>query len=72
VLSLQQGNAAVVNRRPAGAVPYSANVIVQKVSHNIGPAMWQASYEMSPYGPMSAVLQLDVPGFDQIGSNVLP
>jgi hypothetical protein len=72
VLSLQQGNAATVNRRPVGGVPLSANVLVQKVSHSIGPKMWQTSFEMSPYGPLSAVLQLDAAGFDVIGTNSLP
>ena len=72
VLALQQGNAATVNRRPVGGAPISANVIVQKVSHNIGPALWQTSYEMSPYPPLNAVLQLDAPGFDVIGTNSLP
>jgi hypothetical protein len=72
VLSLQQGSAATVNRRPVGGVPLSANVIVQKVSHNIGPDLWQTSYEMSPYGPLGAVLQLDEPSFDVIGTNSLP
>ncbi len=72
VLALQQGNAAVVNRRPVGGVPLSANVIVQKIAHNIGPGMWQTSYEMSPYPPLNAVLQLDAPGFDVIGTNSLP
>lgn len=72
VLGLQQGNAAIVNRRPVGGVPISANVIVQKVSHRIGPKMWETSYEMSPYPPLNAVLQLDAPGFDVIGQNALP
>jgi hypothetical protein len=71
VLSLQQGNAATVNRRPVGAAPISATVLVQKVAHSIGPAMWRASYEMSPY-VLGSVLQLDAPGFDLIGSNALP
>jgi hypothetical protein len=34
--------------------------------------MWQTSFEMSPYGPLSAVLQLDAAGFDVIGTNSLP
>ena len=69
--SLQQ-ETRDANRRPVGGAPISANVIVQKVSHSIGPAMWLASYEMSPYPPLDAVLQLDAPGFNAIGSNMLP
>jgi hypothetical protein len=72
VLSLQQGNVTTVNRRPVGGAPISVSVLVQKVTHNIGPGMWQTSYEMSPYTPLSAVLQLDAPGYDEIGGNSLP
>jgi hypothetical protein len=72
VLALGQGGAAVVNRRPPGGAAISAPVIVQKITHDIGPMMWNTSYEMSPYPPLGTVLQLDQPAFGVIGSNTLP
>jgi len=71
VLALQQAQIVTVNRRPVGGAELSVQAIVQKVSHAIGPTMWQASYEISPYSLEAAVLEADTPGFNVVGNNTL-
>jgi hypothetical protein len=71
VLQLQLGQAAQVIRTPVGGAQITGTVLVQKVSHAIGPTMWQTAYQMSPYVPEDAVLQLDATGFDVVGNNSL-
>ncbi len=72
VLALQQGDVVTVVRRPVGGAVITQDVIIQQISHSIGPGMWQTSYQMSPYTPENAVLQLDVTPFNALGSNTLP
>lgn len=72
VLSIQQGDVATVIRRPVGGAVITQKVIVQQVSHTVGPATWQTTLQMSPYEPEDAVLQLDITPFNTLGSNALP
>ena len=71
VLPLQQGQVATTVRRPVGGAVISEPVIVEKITHDIGPAKWQTSMQLSPYTPEDAVLQLDASGFDVLGENTL-
>lgn len=70
ILQIHQGTSATVTRRPMGAAPISVPVMVQKVTHVIGPGMWTAKFEMSPYTSMSEVLTLGTSN-NVLGSNVL-
>ena len=72
VLSLRPGDVVTVNRRPVGGTPLTGTYQVQKVSHSIGPGLWTASYEMSPYIPEVSVLQLDAAGYDVLSGGALP
>jgi len=71
VLQLQLGQVATVTRTPVGGAQITGTVLVQKVSHAIGPTMWTTAYQLSPYTPENAVLQLDTAGFDVLGLNSL-
>jgi hypothetical protein len=71
ILPLQQAQVVNVIRRPVGGAVVSGTVLVQKIQHEIGPAMWKTSIQLSPYAPEDAVLQLDAAGFDVLGNNTL-
>lgn len=71
ILQLQQGQAAVVTRRPVGGAVVSGPVLIQQISHAIGPATWKFSCQLSPYVPENAVLQLGVAGANVLGTQVL-
>jgi hypothetical protein len=71
ILQVQQGQAASVIRRPVGGAVISTPVLVQQISHSIGPASWRFSCQLSPYVPEVAVLQLDSASFDVLGGNTL-
>ena len=71
ILSVQQGQAVTAVRRPVGGAEINQQVIVQKITHAIGPASWETTFQLSPYQTEAAVLQLDVPGFNMPGSTVL-
>lgn len=71
VLGIQQGQAAIMNRRPLGGAEISQNVIIQKISHSIGPGVWQTSVQLSPYVPEGNMLQFDVTGENDLGTGTL-
>ena len=67
VLALQQAQLVTVTRRPVGGAVISAEALIQKVSHSIGPSLWQTTYEISPYSLEAAVLEADSPGYSTLG-----
>ena len=71
VLALQQAQVVTVNRRPVGGAEISVQAIVQKISHQIGPTLWQTAMEISPYSLEAAVLEADTPGYNVVGNNTL-
>ena len=71
ILSLQQGQVAVVTRRPLGGAVISETFIIQKITHDIGPGVWKTSLQLSPYSLESAILTLGTPGYDTPGGRAL-
>lgn len=71
VLALQQAQMVTYTRRPAGGAEISLQVIVQKISHKIGPSLWKTSMQISPYSIEAAVLETDTAGFNVLGSGYL-
>jgi hypothetical protein len=71
VLGLMQGQVVTVTRQPAGGAEISEQVLVEKISHKIGPSLWQVSLQLSPYVPENAVVELDAPPFNTLGDNTL-
>jgi hypothetical protein len=72
VMSIRPGDVVTVSRRPVGGSPVTGVYMVQKVSHEIGPGVWKAAYEMSPYSPENSILQLDAAGYDVLAGGALP
>jgi hypothetical protein len=72
ILPLQQGQVVTVTRSPVGGATITGNCLTEKIAHAIGPAAWQTAVQASPYIPEGNVLQLDNPGGDTLGGNVLP
>lgn len=70
ILQTDLADVAAVNRRPVAGPAYSLPVMVQKVTHDIGPGVWDTTYQMSPYDQEAAVLTTDT-GNDVLGSNTL-
>jgi len=72
ILQFDLSDIAVVNRRPIGAPAYSLPVICEQVTHEIGPGVWNTSYQLSPYIQENTVLIPDG-GADQdtLGSTTL-
>jgi hypothetical protein len=71
VLALLQGQVVSVTRMPVGGAVISGNVLVQQVSHQAGPGLWKAAYQLSPYTVEAAVLQLDDPADSTVGNAAL-
>jgi hypothetical protein len=71
ILQADLSDVATLNRRPIGAPPYSLPVITEQVSFSIGPGVWDASYQLSPYVQEGDVLVTDVSGQDTLGTGTL-
>ena len=71
ILTTTVSTVGTVDRNPVGGAPISGQYIVEKVSHAIGPTRWVTGYQLSPYVAQSAVLTLDVAGYNVLGSNTL-
>ena len=71
VLATDQYDVAVVNRRPLTQGSYSLPVVLGKITHNIGPGMWETDYEMYPYVPEGTVLATGAGASNVLGSNAL-
>jgi hypothetical protein len=71
ILSLQQGQVALVVRTPVGGAQISELVLIEKITHSAGPDHWMFECELSPYVPEDAIVQLDATGYDVLGSNTL-
>jgi hypothetical protein len=71
VLSTDIADTAVLIRRPVGAPPYQMNVITEQVKHQIGPGIWETSYQLSPYVQEGEVLTADLAGHNILGDSVL-
>jgi hypothetical protein len=72
ILPLQQGQVVTVTRSPVGGATITEDCITEKIAHAIGPATWASAIQASPYFPEGSVLQLDNPGSNTLGGNVLP
>lgn len=71
ILGLGLNNQVVVNRRPVGGATLSVTGSIQEISHEIGAAFWQTTYQVAPNFPESNTLIADSPGNDTPGSNYL-
>ena len=71
VLPLTVSSTVTVDRDPVGGVPISGQFLVQRVSLSIGPTLWKADYQISPYVVQAAVLTADASGYNEIGLNAL-
>jgi hypothetical protein len=70
ILQTDLADVAAVNRRPVAGPAYNLPVMIQKVTHDIGPGVWDTTYQMSPYDQEAAVLTADT-GNDVLGANTL-
>lgn len=71
ILTVQQGQVATVIRRPAGGAVVDQTVLIERIGHSIGPGKWDTDFQLSPFTPEDAVLQLDAPGFSVLGNVTL-
>lgn len=71
VLTTDLADVLSVIRNPLSQGGYNLPVQVGKVQHNIGPGLWDTTYQAYPYTPENAVLLTDSAGFNVLGSNVL-
>lgn len=72
VLTLDEGQAGQVLRNPVGGAPLAETGTVERVQHDIGAGYWQATYQLSPYGPGQAVMCADTAGYNAPGTAVSP
>jgi hypothetical protein len=65
-LGLQIGQRVRVTRRPFGAPPFTVDVIVEGVRHQVTPNEWTTTFTLSP-ADITQYWQLGVAGFSELG-----
>jgi hypothetical protein len=68
-LGIDVGDIATVTRRPTYAPAITGKFVVQEVSHDIAPGVWQTKLTLAPADP--PVLTCDDTTYGVLGSNVL-
>ena len=71
ILALELQDSVTVNRRPIGGAPFSSMGTIQKLTHSIGPDMWDTTYQIVPRFPDSSVLISDSAQNNTLGNSYL-
>jgi hypothetical protein len=71
ILALELNQVITVNRRPIGGSPISVTGVIQKISHDIGPAYWKTTLQITPLIPEANALLADNPENNSPGTSYL-